>query len=187
MNTHEEHIREHYAGKSLSDQRVAEVLSEGERLHGRGVRRYMPIFAMAAVLVLAFLLHDRYLGSRALKDRVLAEIAMNHNKRLGVEVATGRFDFLQSKLDRLDFPISLPDPSLLDTHTLVGGRYCSIQGELAAQLKLRNVHSGEIRTLYITPSTEFLRTIEPQTFIHEGVQIHLWSSPARFFGLAGRN
>ena len=41
-------------------------------------------------------------------------------------------------------------------YELVGGRYCTIQAQLAAQLKIRHLQTGRIATLYVTEfSPEF--------------------------------
>ena len=138
MDNCEKHIQGYYAGKSLSDRKIAAILTEGEQVYRRGIARYMPIFATAAVLIIGFLFLNRHLESNRLNRQVLAEIAMNHSKQLNVEIATTRYDILQTKLDRLDFALRPADHALQETYTLIGGRYCSIQGELAAQLKLRH-------------------------------------------------
>ena len=138
MDSTEKHIQKYYADKSLSGRKVAAILTEGEQVYRRGIARYLPVFATAAVLIVGFLFLNRYLEWGRLNQQVLAEIAMNHSKQLNVEVATGRYDILQTELDRLDFALGPADPALQEAYTLIGGRYCTIQGGLAAQLKLRH-------------------------------------------------
>jgi len=67
---------------------------------------------------------------------------------------------------------------------LIGGRYCSIQGGLAAQLKVRSKASGKVATLYVTTLTDKLQRIKGQRVVQDNVDIHLWQQQGRFFGLA---
>ena len=183
MDTHEDNIRRHYEGKVLPSGVAADILAEGEHAYRSHAWRFLPMLLTAAVLIVAFLAVDRYTGALELNDRILAEIAMNHTKQLDVEFPTAQYEALQNKLDRLDFDIS-PEPSLRQNHDLIGGRYCSIQGQLAAQLKLRS-GAGRIQTLYVTRLTDDLESIVPQTTQHEGIPIRTWMLDDRFFCLAG--
>jgi len=83
----------------------------------------------------------------------------------------------------LDFGLARPE-SLAANYRLIGGRYCSIQGRLAAQLKVEDTNSGEIATLYITPVTERLIGISDQQVVHDNVNIKLWKADNFFYGLA---
>jgi anti-sigma factor RsiW len=117
-------------------------------------------------------------------ERVLAEISMNHHKRLEVEVASDQYQVVQAGLGQLDFPILPTRKELLKNYALVGGRYCSVQGGLAAQLKVRDRVSGELLTLYVTHLTDELERIDPLDANFDGVHIRLWQENGRFFALA---
>jgi len=117
-------------------------------------------------------------------DFTAREIAMNHNKHLAVEVATQDIDMLGQRLDKLDFSLSLPNIINLRQLVLLGGRYCSVHGQLAAQLKLKRKPDGEIVTLYITRPVSYLRNRLPVSRVVNGVRIRMWSENGLFFGMA---
>jgi len=79
-------------------------------------------------------------GSVELASLVLQEAAMNHQSKLQLDIDARDMDTLQSGMQRLDFDLSIPD-ALAAGYELLGGRYCTIGGQLAAHLRLENRHS----------------------------------------------
>ena len=86
-------------------------------------------------------------------------------------------------MDRLDFKLA-PIKDLPGKFSLLGGRYCSIQGKLAAQLKVKDIVSGNIATLYVTTSTDKLEKIANQQVVFDNVTIRMWQDGKNFYGLA---
>ena len=77
-----------------------------------------------------------------------------------------------------------PARSVAGVFDLLGGRYCSIQGGLAAQIKVRDTTDGRIHTLYATQMTPALEKIGAREDVRDEVRITLWSEGDVFFGLA---
>ena len=184
MNRLDELLKSHFRSKRLEEDSVARILASNGHVGSDGVRAWMPALATAAVLLLAFGFYRNYGDQKDLITRVLQEISMNHNKLLDIEIAARDYRELQSRLDRLDFEVT-PDPETKRSFALIGGRYCSIQGGLAAQLKVKHISSGVIHTLYVTQLTESLKQIPSQQTDVAGTRIRLWSDGGRFFALAG--
>lgn len=183
MSDFDQIVKRYYADKKLPPERLEAILQQGS---GRpGLARYYKWAGVAAVLLIGFFGVHRQLEHQTLTEGVLAEIAMNHRKQLGVEVASDQYQVVQAKLDRLDFPILPAKEGLLANYRLVGGRYCSIRGELAALLKVRDRMSGAVFTLYVTPLTEALEPMVPLEQNYDQVSIRLWRDNGRFFALAG--
>ncbi|MCY4431585.1 MAG: hypothetical protein OXC11_14500, partial [Rhodospirillales bacterium] len=67
----------------------------------------------------------------------------------------------------------------------LGGRYCSIQGGLAAQLKLRDRGSGELYTLYANSLTPDLEADADTDIVYDYVGLTLGHRRDVFFALAG--
>jgi len=183
----------YYQRKSLSADSVKRMLAQASD-STPATRQTVPWFrrpiaglawvASLLIIVMAgqFFYHQQsYQGN--LTTRVLEEIAMNHNKKLDAEYVETRPEILRAVMQRLDFPLDLPTDIQRDFQ-LIGGRYCSIQGGLAAQLKVRNRTSGAVSTLYVTALTEKLARIKEQQVLQGSVDIHLWQQQGRFFGLA---
>lgn len=116
-------------------------------------------------------------------DLVFAEIAMNHNKQLAMEYQSDDYQQLSALMTRLEFPLNQP-PSLGGQHQLVGGRYCSIQGQLAAQLRLTQPDTLATETLYVTPLNEKLRSIDTGLRTQDGVSVETWRDERLFYALA---
>lgn len=172
-------LRQHYAERRLADGRVEHILSEGRAITRR---RWRPAWwtGVAAMLLLG-------LGGLSLQQQrvdlrhaVLAEVAMNHRKNLQAEVRATSYADVALALDRVDF--SLAPATALVGSALTGGRYCSIQGQLAALLKLQI--DGRRHTLYITPAADRLAGLTPYETTSDGVAIRLWTEGDRFFALA---
>ena len=179
MGPLDEKIKTYYQSRALPADRVEGLLAR------TSAARRRPLVYLWAGCAAVLLFGLAWWGAPATDpaDRVLAEVAMNHAKRLGVEVAADQYGVLQEGLDKLDFAI-LPPPDICDQYALIGGRYCSILGGLAAQLKVRHAASDELLTLYVTRSTEELRRIGAQEAVWEGVQVCMWGTDSRFFALA---
>ncbi len=182
MSQLDKQIREHYLQQSLSEESLQSILYGGQSLHSRAwLQRLIPLAAVIAALLVALSL---FWKPTNLTDAVAAEIAKNHNKQLAMEIKSGDYRELQTELDRIPFSLKLPEKTIRSKFTLVGGRYCSIQTELAAQLRLSNNDTGAPCTLYITKLTDSLRQLKPTTRTVKEVKVKLWSDGQRFFGLA---
>ncbi len=112
------------------------------------------------------------------------EVSYNHQKNMPVEVLTNNYKELNEALDRLDFT-SVPSIVLGKKFNLIGGRYCSVQGRIAAQLKLKNSIDGKEYTLYqfknngLVPSNS-----SPKLLVDDSVTIKIWSENDLGYALA---
>jgi len=66
----------------------------------------------------------------------------------------------------------------------IDGRYCSIRGRIAAQLKVVHNISGKIVKLYVTTITERLSEMTNQNAIEGAVHTKLWKTNTLLYGLA---
>lgn len=66
---------------------------------------------------------------------MLREAAVNHQTKLQLEYEENDLDVLRESMAGLDFDLKLPD-QFASSHKLIGGRYCTIGGNLAVHLRL---------------------------------------------------
>jgi len=66
----------------------------------------------------------------------------------------------------------------------MGGRYCSVPGYFAAQLKVRNKKDGRILTLYVTKLNPELEKLYPDSYLQDNTEIRLWESDGILYALA---
>ncbi|MDE0713190.1 MAG: hypothetical protein OXH60_13780 [Rhodospirillales bacterium] len=184
MTDLESHLREHYARARLSDARIEQILAAAPARATPPRVWYARLGSLAAALVIGLGGLHFHLVERDIAARVLAEVAMNHGKQLDVEIASGDIAVVASALDRLDIPLR-PSSQWPARYALLGGRYCSIQGGLAAQLKLRDQETGDLHTLYATRLTSDLETVVDTATTYDNVGITFWRDGDVFFTLAG--
>ncbi|MEM6314801.1 MAG: hypothetical protein AAF743_11975 [Planctomycetota bacterium] len=139
--------------------------------------------AVAAAVALAFLL-----GFLVAPDddanftaSVHEEIALNHRKELGSEWPTTDLADLRASMDKLPFRLALPD-TRPDLH-LRGGRYCSIDGQLAAQLQLVDDTNAPC-TLYVLADDPALAAVIATTGHVDGIEVKTWRESGLLYGLA---
>jgi len=156
-----------------------EVLAEApEPIH----RKSAWLVAAAACLMVIAFFGWQHNNQQAMRYIAL-EVAENHLKLKPMDVETQSMGEIRQYFTQLDF--SPARSSLLETTLklpekfMLGGRYCSIKGVTAAQLRYRK---NDIQTLYQVPYDEALhgdiadiqQQPEPQTLQLKGLEVQLW-------------
>jgi hypothetical protein len=172
-------LSDHYNAKRLPSATAARLLAATRRTDRR--RRIVPVSA-GLLLAAALLLTVRLVTTPTLLDQAAAEVATNHLKQSDLDIITGDFDDIGPALARLSFTptasLRLEDSGL----SLVGARYCTIQGHLAAQVRLID-DTGRIYTLYEVEATDALRSLEG-TVEQGALEISMWQEEGLLFALA---
>ena len=124
-------------------------------------------------------------------QRIAEEVASNHIKLKPLEIETGTIEGIRDYFVKLDF---VPVTSRWLTGTdmkLLGGRYCTIQGIDAAQLRVIAA-DGVLSTWYeATLPAEQLELVpeigdrqRPAEFLVRGVDIRIWQEHGVVFAEA---
>jgi hypothetical protein len=112
---------------------------------------------------------------------IAAEVSYNHLNLKPLEVAHNQLATVTGYFKRLDFnPLASSRVTNLQT-SLIGGRYCSIKGNVAAQLRMKD-KQGRISTLfesrYNSEDFKMLPNIEngkaPKVLYVDGQKVSLW-------------
>lgn len=176
-------IQEYYQSHRLS----GEQLDQLREASGKGfvLRRY-PVAVPALcgfllALVGSFLFFSK--EKAPLMDRITVEVVYNHNKNMPSEVLTSSYQELNEALDRLGFQVR-ESQRLKERYALVGGRYCSIQGKIAAQLKLRPRvgKDAQVYTLYQFKKGDMAGILHQAH--HQSTRVEIWSEGEMGFALA---
>ena len=150
MSTLKNAVRERFDAQSLAPAQL-EALQATMAGHDtveprRPARTMVYALAVSAVLPLASLVgfqaYDQY-RTNALVQAIAVEIADNHLKLKPLEVEAADFDVVRNYFDRLDFRL-VAEPAIAGApgDRLLGGRYCTIQGSDAAQLRVATADGG---------------------------------------------
>ena len=167
-----------YEKKSLSPEKMESLLSLQLELN-KGRKKRLPLLAgfVAASLVLFTFIQ---FNSAPLDQKIIAEVVYNHNKDMPPEVLSEDYQEVNQALDKLDFKI-IKSQRLASHYKLIGGRYCSIQGKIAAQLKLLDRKTQKRVTLYqFKPSFKPIRA-EGQK---DGTTVKIWHEGELSFAIA---
>jgi len=114
-------------------------------------RPWYLVVATAMVAVMAvFLITTSPNKSVEMPQLIAGEVVRNHLKLKPLEVSTDSLIDIRKYFNKLKFsPIA--SLNINDTSTLIGGRYCSLQGYKAAQLRIASMKSGNVDTVYQAP------------------------------------
>lgn len=145
------------------------------------VRQYMAVAAIF-ILLFGFYLLQSFASNRWHED-VSRQVVKNHLKALEMEHRTSSYAELASALDKLDF--ALAEPNFQGDYELLGGRYCSIDQQIAAQINLES-SKGERCTLYQfkLPVNLLAQFPDRKTLQVDGVTVELWKENGLGMGLA---
>lgn len=191
-----ETISAHIASKSLSDVQLDALMnlqnasSDAPPINRTVQYRWVASFA-AVVMIMLTSLYFNLSPDLSMDERIGNEVAKNHIKLKPLEVESSSIDVLRSYFTELDFtPIESSLIKPLDK-TLLGGRYCSIQGVTAAQLRLKDNKTGKVQSLYQTIYTpdvfKNLPRLEegqaPITIYSGGLEVDIWVEKGLLFAL----
>ena len=151
--------------------------------------RIAPLRFVAASLVLAVIVGGLFWWSPWKQQTNLAslasEIAYHHNKQMVMEIESPSTSAVRTYLSKLDFPLIESERFPSTDWELVGGRYCSLKGHIAAQLRMRNKNTGKNVTFYQLLVPKEMADIEGTSEVFEqGVKVELWKERGLLLGTA---
>jgi len=134
-------VQDHLELHTLTDIQLQKLESLSERVNSKDVQQnsIFPLAIAGAIIafLLSYLLTPLVVNQADVRERVALEVAANHIKLKPLEINTSSIKVIQDYFKELDF---LPVNSRLIRDSgleLIGGRYCSLQGITAAQLRVK--------------------------------------------------
>jgi len=178
----ENKLVDYYQSQQLSSSRLHSIIEDS---NSNSRKRNIGLAVAASVVLLAVFSfsHNRIVKSQRL-NLALQEAAINHASKLQMDAEADTLIELQERLGDLPFDIKLPVNSLFKDLKLVGGRYCTINGNIAAHLKLTNPDSLEQYSLFLTPNKKSLHIVESDVVDIAGVDVKLWQENDVVYALA---
>ncbi|MCJ8339561.1 MAG: hypothetical protein MJK10_13920 [Pseudomonadales bacterium] len=174
-------LRAHYLQQQLSSRQLQQL----QGLTANSNRHFFSaITAVAASTIFALGL---YLFNFSTPDysNISREIAYNHNSKMQMEVLSPALNDVKGHLNRLGF--NLVSSSKLDSEKLhlIGGRYCNINGKIAAQMKLQHSETKKVYTFYQAKMpADIVDSFEEVEVLIDGVKVKLWREKGLLMGLA---
>lgn len=177
MNNHssdscDQDVIDYYQEQQISSGRLQAIMSETQsstrpRFYG------MAVAASVFLLALAGVTHYNVLNSERTQT-VMREAALNHVSKMRMDISATSIGELQSGLAELPFEIKLPESGLFERLSLLGGRYCTMSGNLAAHIKMTDPETSEKYSLFLTPYSGNLKAMQSEGAEISGVDVRLW-------------
>jgi len=104
----------------------------------------------ATILILIIGSVTLFQPSDNMPQLIANEVAGNHIKLKPLEISSSNMKDIRRYFTQLDFKPVKPVALTSFEQSLTGGRYCSIQGITAAQLRMQNPKTGNLQSLYQT-------------------------------------
>ncbi len=185
MNEFDDKLIDYFQSESMNSTRLQSILSHTRK---NRQRRRMPLYAAAAVVAvfaISMLHHHALLADRT--SLALREAAMNHATKLQLDVETPALAALQTSLTKLPFELKLPTSGIYESLDLIGGRYCTINGNLAAHLKFKDPASNQHYSLFLTPFAKNLKSVSSDAVDVSGIKVRLWREEDVVYAMARNN
>lgn len=192
MTEIDDRLRDHYRSFQLDESVVNEIVASGKKSSlSPWPRRVQPfkgfMWAAAAMLVLSLSVGIHEYGTQSERTaRTLNEAAMNHSTRFNFEFESESISDIDQSMSQLQFAVALP-ASFDEQFSVLGARYCTINGELAAHVKLLDKKTDKQVSLFMTRSVENLQNIGDKQERIDGVNVKLWNESGLFYALASRS
>ena len=184
-------VRQHLEQQTLSAGQLSELVAlQDQRAHqsGAGQPPRMPAWrvvrhwrhALVASALLVAVLTGFLVGRMPTIDSQIQSIATetihNHLLHMPLEVRGSTIDAVAGYFDQLTFDVATRPRGFPDAQ-LLGGRYCSIQGQAAAQLRYQS-DNAEHLTLYQVPLRTTLQDKLPLTLNMGQQTVSMWRDGA---------
>ena len=190
-------VRGHFESVQLDDQQLLKLNDLRDDKQNKFSRRGVLSWAMAAsVLVASLFISLQYFNNKIVLSQIAAEIAENHLRLDKVEFESDQFEMIAGHFDKLNFSPTLPDNvSELKSQNLLGGRYCSIHGSIALQLRYGE-SILDSATLYIaSPKSGVKGELEDQLSEYnnryetriDNVNVQLWYEQGLLYAISQKN
>ncbi|MCG8314740.1 MAG: hypothetical protein MI976_16145 [Pseudomonadales bacterium] len=173
----------------LQDQVLSETPNVPELQPGNHYRRYS-IASVIAFVCLAMVGSVFYFSHSDYSEQIAREVVHNHLKLKPLDVEAKSLPGVRKNLTQLDFALVQSDVLQTRYHMsdqqLLGGRYCSVKGIPAAQLRYqvadRAMSRDSLRTLYQVPYNKELHGMIPHVdqgesatqVMMKGLYVYLW-------------
>jgi len=190
-------VKDYYQKKSLPAEKLQQLMDvaqlagkkpDAEVVNWKSRWLMQRNVSIAASLLLAVLVSFQWMNVEPTQQQLVAsiakEIAINHRKQFASDFSEASYAGLSQVMSKLDFKLVDSERLKSKGFEILGGRYCSLSGHIAAQVRLRN-SVGEIFTLYQTSSHETFEALTEHVARAKGVDIEMWSEGGVFLGIAG--
>ncbi len=192
-------VQQHLKSKSLSTKQLDQLLALQEKYYQQGSKSFNAWYKMtlvASVLAMSvglsfYFFSTTYFSTPTIEQRIAEEVAGNHLKLKPLEISFNTMQGITNYFNQLGFSPVNPSFFTSSEQTLLGGRYCSIQGVTALQLRLMNNKTNKVQSLYETQYDQqvfkdfpvLAEGNKPLTLYIKGMKVDIWVEKDILFAL----
>ncbi len=175
-------LSHHYQQKQLTEQQISALQAITNSTNRRSRYRVYGAIAASSLIVLVGYLYQPEQPHFA---TISKDIAYNHNSQMQMEILSPELQTVQGRLNKLGFQLVSSSKLEKGKWQLIGGRYCNINGKIAAQMKMRHSESKAIYTFYQAKvPNDFINPLNDNETAIDGVKVKLWREKGLLMGLA---
>jgi hypothetical protein len=175
VNDLKKELQKHYEKVELSENRLNQL----EVLQHRKTPFYLNFrFHLASIMAVVLLI--TFLPGNPSLEKMAQEVIYNHNKNMPSKVTLNNLGAINGHLEKLNFTVV--HSRRLAADTVVGARYCSLGGNIAAQIKMKR--GKDFYTLYQAKVDGVDQTQLPYRFKRDGVEVLIWQEGDVLFAKA---
>jgi hypothetical protein len=192
MTEIDDRLRDYYRGLQLDAVDVQSIAGSKEGKTGLGVafpswRLGGFTWVAAALMLFTISVGIHEYGTHSERTyRTLNEAAMNHSTRLQLEFEGSTIVEIDQNMSQLPFKVQLPT-EFNRQYSVLGARYCTINGELAAHVKFIDRETDQQISLFMARSVDDLQEINATSEQVDGVNVSLWNESGLFYAMARRS
>lgn len=189
MTEIDDRLREHYRSLQLDGEVLYTIIKSEQNTSNEIEKRQIVShralhYAAAAMVLLAITLGTHHMGTSTERTlRTINEAAMNHSTKLQLEFEADNINDIDRQMSQLQFVIALPT-DLNARLNVLGARYCTLNGELAAHVKFIDTETRRNVSLFMTRSEKSVQAINTTTDHVDGVNVRLWNESGLFYAMA---
>ena len=190
-------LHNHLQKKSLSTQQLKQLQrlqdSHGQNKTVNRATRLIIISVAVALMLSVLVLYNATVQSvkQNMPLLIAEEVVSNHLKLKPLEVRSNQFQIVSDYFTLLNFAPMMTQRLPGFSKILLGGRYCSLQGVTAAQLRLQDGVNRPVQTLYETGyDAKVFKNIpnldmgeQPVRVYAKGVAVDIWVEKGVLFAL----
>lgn len=182
-------LKDYLEHEELTDQEIDQLqaLAENNKVQSRYMpqrsTKWIALLTLAASLFIVVALSYTYKihTNDLIQERLAHEVFTNHLKIKSLDIETHSLQELRDFFERLDFsPFFSGDMRTADLK-LLGGRYCTLQGAVALQLRFLSP-DGEVITFYqaLYEKDRFGKLPDikegdrPNVILEKGIEMSIW-------------
>lgn len=169
MSDLKDKVAGYYETIKLSEKQLLELESLRNK-RGTFPLKWVNLSAVGAMITVFFVLSSNFFSKGHPLEKIADEVIYNYSKNLPSEFLVDNIIDLNSRLVKLDF--KLRESTRLSQFAVIGGRYCSIQGKIAAQIGIR--HEGRTSILYQSKFSNLNEEDLPYHLVKNGVDVLIW-------------